>query len=412
MIGRSGRKRPGRRAAWLLLTGAALAAGGVLAERAGLLDPIKAPVRTWIRHHEPAELDWPTAPPAEVGLDAGALDALREDLERWDTRAFLVTRGGSIAYEWYRSDFGPNLLWYTASTAKPIIGGLILALAVELEAVDLDDPGFRYVPEWRGDSLRSRIWLRHLASHSSGIQDVDFVKGAEDDLSGWQERYYEHAGERFRMALERAPIRFEPGTRYEYSGVGYYALADILERALARHGHPDLRAFVRDRLMRPLGIPDDAWRMSYGTSYEVDGRTLYAIGSGGSITARAAARVTHMVMRHGRWDGRQVVDSAVLARMLDPSAVPEHSFDTEGTASPWGAPATGWYLNRSGAWPSLPEDALVAIGNRHQMLLAVPSWDLVAVRLGAEPLGGFDAPARQTVDARFFAPLARAVRAP
>ena len=397
----------------LLLVSFLFVGGGIVAERAGLLQPVKRPIAQWVRHHERPNIAWTTVDPGDVGLDREALDDLRSDLERWETRGFLVARGGSIAYEWYKDDFGPNLTSFTASVAKAFTGSTALALAMELGAVDLDDKVHRYVPEWRSDSVRARARIRHLAYHSSGIENVSFVRGAQGELGGWKQAYYENPAGRFRIAIEHVPFQFEPGTRYEYSGVGYYVLAYILAGTLGERGHSDIKVLLKDRVMRPLGIPDDAWSISYGTSYQVDDRKLYALGSGGTFTLRAAARVTDMVMRNGRWEDQRILDGEVLARLLDPGSVPDHSPHPDRIRRPWGAPATGWYLNSEGAWPSLPRDAFLSVGDRHQILLAVPSWDLVAVRLGQAPLGEpFIPGALGEVEDLFFAPLARAVRAP
>jgi hypothetical protein len=42
----------------------------------------------------------------------------------------------------------------------------------------------------------------------------------------------------------------------------------------------------------------------------------------------------------------------------------------------------GLWVNSDGFWPSLPRDAAVGQGAGHQILLVVPSLDLVVVRLG------------------------------
>jgi len=42
----------------------------------------------------------------------------------------------------------------------------------------------------------------------------------------------------------------------------------------------------------------------------------------------------------------------------------------------------GAWLNSGGFWSSLPRDAVVGAGAGHQILLVVPSLDIVVVRLG------------------------------
>ena len=47
----------------------------------------------------------------------------------------------------------------------------------------------------------------------------------------------------------------------------------------------------------------------------------------------------------------------------------------------------GWYSNRSGIWEYLPRDAFAGAGAQNQLMLVVPSLDLVVVRFGAQLYG-------------------------
>src|SRR6516164_6643112 len=59
--------------------------------------------------------DWQTDTPESQGMSKARLDALRDELARRNTRAFLVVRNDRIVYEWYASDFGPAKLHAPAS---------------------------------------------------------------------------------------------------------------------------------------------------------------------------------------------------------------------------------------------------------------------------------------------------------
>jgi CubicO group peptidase (beta-lactamase class C family) len=39
--------------------------------------------------------------------------------------------------------------------------------------MEMDDPACKYIPAWRDDPLKRRITIRHLATHSSGIEDAE-----------------------------------------------------------------------------------------------------------------------------------------------------------------------------------------------------------------------------------------------
>ncbi len=67
--------------------------------------------------------------------------------------------------------------------------------------VALNDLAVRYIPDWERMPMRSRITLRQLASHQSGMEDL------------WRGDYQRQRSDRFRVALDKASIDFEPGTR-------------------------------------------------------------------------------------------------------------------------------------------------------------------------------------------------------
>jgi CubicO group peptidase (beta-lactamase class C family) len=214
---------------------------------------------------------------------------------------------------------------------------------------------------------------------------------------------------RFRLALERAAVRFEPGSRYEYSGTGFYVLAYVVGRSLAGTPESDAKTLLRAQLMQPLGIPDRAWRINYGRVSWVDGMSLYALGSGADYTPRAIARVGQLLLDQGRHDGRTLVSPEHVQAML-------HAAGSPPTRAPEADhPATGFgtWLNCDGYFPSLPRDAVIGAGASHQLLLVVPSWQLVLVRLGRQ-LGQdvWEGDYWDALEAGILAPLARALPEP
>lgn len=347
---------------------------------------------------------WETATPESEGMDPERLEALRDSLAIHATRALLVARDGRIILEWYGPSFGPNTKLSLAALAKGVAGNPILLAAASDGLIGLDDRVVDYVPEWSSDPQRAQVTIRQLASHSSGMDDVDF----NATYTGWKAEYLDHSERRFRMAIETTPILYPPGTRAAYSGVGYYVLAYALGRALAREEEPtDLRSFLRDRVMRPIGVPTEDWTLSYGESYEIDGMTLRAIGSGAEYTARAAARIGELYLRGGEWNGRQVIRADLVRQALSYSNSPPEP-DPEASNPPAGL---GWWVNSTGYFASLPPDAAIAFGGEEQILLLVPSLHLLAIRLGG-PLEEPDNDPWGVAERQFLGPVLQSVVGP
>ena len=116
---------------------------------------------------------WQTGAPESQGMDAAKLDAMRDALAERGTKGLLVIRNDRIVYEWYAPDHGPERPHYTASLAKALVGGVSLMLALNDGRMGADGPAWQYIPAWEGDAERSKITIRHLATHSSGIEDAE-----------------------------------------------------------------------------------------------------------------------------------------------------------------------------------------------------------------------------------------------
>jgi CubicO group peptidase (beta-lactamase class C family) len=343
----------------------------------------------------PPTVSWPMGTPASAGIEAAALDQLWDELRAKRTKAFVVARGGRLVYERYGPGGGPNARMSFAAANKGLIGIPALLICLQDGRISLDDPLAKYATGLGPE--RAAIRLRDLAFHQSGIEDVDFVAGESGTLTGWKRAYYEHPAERFKDALLTAPVTFAPGTQASYSGVGYYALAYAIGRSLAGSPYQDVQELLQTRVMTPLGISPVAWSMSYGDSYEVDGMRLFAIGSGGRFTARGAARIGEWVLRNGAWEGRTLVDRRYFDAVLGRDGVPLVSRNH------------GWHLNVRREYPSLPPEAVFARGVGDEVVLAVPSLELVAVRVGTIFERAPNESDYSSLDRHFFLPLMAAV---
>jgi CubicO group peptidase (beta-lactamase class C family) len=152
--------------------------------------------------------------------------------------------------------------------------------------------------------------------------------------------------------------------------------------------------------MRPIGVPDQDWSVGYGRTPVVDGLPLVGSWGGGSYTARAVARIGRLMLREGDWDGR---------RLISPDAVRQVTRDV-GTPGNCGI---GWWSNNEGECAKLPRDAFWGSGAGHQIVLVVPSLNLIAVRNGELLAAAGSEPSQyhEPVHRFLFEPLADAVTA-
>ncbi len=348
-----------------------------------------------------AHVSWPEAPPEDRGLSASRLERLAGQLADSGTRALLLARDGALVLEWYAPDFGPERTHYAASVAKSIVGGLSFVLALGDGRVVPEDSAARWIAAWRDDPMRARITLRHLAAHSSGLPNGFEIP--PDERPDWARRFWSRDGDPFRVTVHDTPMLFPPGERFFYSSPGYAALGIALTAAYRESETPDLRVLLRERIFRPLGVPDAAWVIGYGRTVSWEGLRLVPAWGGCNFTPRALARLGQLLLDGGRLEGRALLDAEWLRRATSEPAGPAEP-------EPHGSvPGLGFWLNRERSWPSLPADAYAAAGAEHQLLVVIPSWRVVAVRMGKtlDPEGslGF----WEAIERHFLRPLGDAL---
>jgi CubicO group peptidase (beta-lactamase class C family) len=320
---------------------------------------------------------WQTATPESRGLSSEKLEQLRDDLARRGTETFLVIRHDRIVFEWYAAGFGPGKPQGTASLAKAIVGGMALAVAMQDGRLKPEDRAASFVREWKEDPRKSKITIAQLATHTSGLADAeDGNNSPHDRLTGWRGEFWKLGPtDPFTISRDRTPVLFEPGERISYSNPGMAMLAYSVTAAEKQ----DLRSLLAQRVYGPIGITDKEWSVGYGKTFHVNGLNLIANWGGAAFTARAAARIGRLMLSGGDWDGRRILDRVVVQACIDAPGITARN-KWEGDVSP--RPGFGWWTNRDRAWKSLPRDAFAGAGAQHQLLLVVPSLDLIVVRNG------------------------------
>lgn len=320
--------------------------------------------------------NWLDATPESQGMSSARLEALWLELGGRNTKTFLVIRNDRIVFERYAPGFDRTKPHYTASLAKALVGGVSLMVAINDGRIRPDDPANRYVPPWANDSVKSKITIRHLATHTSGIEDAEAGDLPHEKLPGWKGEFWKRLPpphDAFSVARDVAPVLESPGTRARYSNPGMAMLAYCITTSLRGTADPDLRSLLEHRVMGAIDVPAREWSVGYGQTTRLDGLNLVATWGGGSYSANAAARVGRLMLRKGNWNGRQLIAPGVVEAVAKHAGLPSES-------------GLGWWVNGrddgSRVWKSAPADAFWGAGAGHQLLMVVPSLGLIVVRNG------------------------------
>ncbi len=146
---------------------------------------------------------------------------------------------GRFTYEPSSPRFEADSLLDLASVTKVVATTAMAMILYERGVLDLEAPVAAVVPEFAsGDAMRGQVTLRMLLAHSSGLPAYEklFLRARTRD-------------ELLRAAFATALIA-DPGTRAEYSDIGFIILGVALER-LADEA---LDAFCQREVFGPLAM--------------------------------------------------------------------------------------------------------------------------------------------------------------
>jgi CubicO group peptidase (beta-lactamase class C family) len=333
--------------------------------------------------HQRAETPWPTREWAEGQLPddvnrapfdraiAAAFTGPHADLG--ETRAVVVVQEGHIVFERYGKGYGRGNRLISWSVAKSITHALVGAAALQ-GRIDIDTP--LGSPHWPADDPRARITWRQFLNMVDGQTWSEMSASGVLDNDSALMLYGAGRLDTARFGAGQALIH-RPGSHWNYNSGGTVLIADALTRAIARDARdaPDRRARMRAWMDRSLFeiigmhpvVQFDRQGLFFGSSQ------IYA-------TARDYARFGLLYLRDGVWEGRRVLPERWVdfARTRGPAA----------NADVYGA--HWWLTPTAGAGKPVRaliadnglSDAFSAQGHEGQLIVVVPSKDLVVVRLG------------------------------
>jgi len=313
---------------------------------------------------------WPEAAPG-AGVDAGRLNAAFKSAFTAkgrggvpDTRALVVVHHGAIVAERYAPGFGPQSRFQSWSMAKSITQALIGILARE-GRLDVNAPA--PVPAWRapGDP-RGELTLDQLLHMSSGLANADGGLGTDTFVT--RLLFGEGSRDVFAYASE-VPLIHPPGSFWDYSTATSMILAGVVGRTVGG-GREGMLAFMRGKLFGPLGMRSAV--------PEFDAAGTFMGGAFVWASARDWARFGLLFLRDGVWDSARVLPVGWVDYARTPAPAPNN-----------GVYGAQLWLNlepkqdQFKPLPGGPASAISVNGNDGQMVVIVPTHDLVVVRLGA-----------------------------
>jgi CubicO group peptidase (beta-lactamase class C family) len=162
--------------------------------------------------------------------------------------AVLVAQQGDVIYRkalgkanlQTATNFTPETPSDIGSLTKQFTAMAIMILA-EQSKVSYDDPVSKYIPEFSRSLRVSKISVRHLLTHTSGIPDYGDL-GIDDSRLTPQGL--------IAIMLGKEGLFSQPGLKYRYSNPGYSLLAIVVERVSGRA----FGDFLEQEIFKPAGM--------------------------------------------------------------------------------------------------------------------------------------------------------------
>jgi CubicO group peptidase (beta-lactamase class C family) len=133
------------------------------------------------------------------------------------------------------------------SNTKQFTAAAIMML-VEEGKVQLEDKIAKYFPD--APETWNRITIRHLLTHTSGIQNHVAVPGYLNIFKTSITSETTPAREELLRMFFKLPLEFQPGETWAYDNTGYYLLGIVIEKASGK----TYWQFLEERIFKPLGM--------------------------------------------------------------------------------------------------------------------------------------------------------------
>jgi len=320
-------------------------------------DELKLPFTTY----SPKEIydGWNISMPENESVDGVVLTKIYKDFHEnkdlWQVRSLLVFRNNNLIAESYTKNpddiVEPAAIWSCTKQVTAILTGI----AIDKNIIDgVDDKIEKYLPkETEQNADKAKISIENLLTMRSGIAFEN------DGFNGGSNKLLMEIPDNSLDFVLSLPIYTEQGKEFHYNDGDPHIISAILQKQTGK----TTKDWGYDVLFSKLSIKNYDWIV-----YK-DGITMGAFGI--LATPREMAKIGHLVLNRGLWNGVQIVSPEWINKMIAPK-VSAKDVDYYGTTF-------GYYW-----WIDESREIIFMNGHGGQFVFVKPSKNLVVVTT-AEP---------------------------
>lgn len=274
-----------------------------------------------------------------------ATNGLKAINEKYGTVAYIIIKNDSIFYEQYAEDYSKDSKTNSFSMAKSITTSLLGKAIMDSYIKSLDQAVSDFYPQFKD----SKTTVGDLSSMSSGL---DWVESYTSPFSITARANYDD--DLAETILNQKVIK-TPGKDFEYLSGSTQLLGMVIKKATGKQ----LADYLSESFWQPLGAQSDAlWQL------DDDENKLAKAFCCISSNARDFGRFGKLYKDHGKWNGKQILDSTFVATA---------------TKSRFSGQPYGY-----GFWVSdyNNKHTFAMIGILGQYVITIPEDNLIIIRLG------------------------------
>ena len=299
-----------------------------------------------------AEIQNNTAQPWPNHKDYNSIaetERLQKYNDAYGTIAYVIIKNDSIWFENYYNGYGEDSKTNSFSMAKSYVSGLMGKAIEEGYIKSLDQPVSDFFPEF-SEELAAKMTVGDLSSMASG---TNWDEKYYSPLSITTRAYFDDDLEKVILGLK---VVKEPGQAYKYSSGDTQLLAMVIEKATGEK----LYNYLTESFWKPLGSENP-------TLWQVDSEAHDLVKAYCCIASNAKdfARFGKLYKDHGKWNGKQILDSTFVAKSITPrfAESPQYGYGF-------------WMQKRDG------KSFFMMRGHLGQYVIVEPEDNIIIVRLG------------------------------
>jgi CubicO group peptidase (beta-lactamase class C family) len=299
-----------------------------------------------------AEIQNNTAQPWPNHKDYNSIaetERLQKYNDAYGTIAYVIIKNDSIWFENYYNGYGEDSKTNSFSMAKSYVSGLMGKAIEEGYIKSLNQPVSDFFPEF-SEGLAAKMTVGDLSSMASG---TNWDEKYYSPLSITTRAYFDDDLEKVILGLK---VVKEPGQAYKYSSGDTQLLAMVIEKATGEK----LYNYLTESFWKPLGSENP-------TLWQVDSEAHDLVKAYCCIASNAKdfARFGKLYKDHGKWNGKQILDSTFVAKSITPrfAESPQYGYGF-------------WMQKRDG------KSFFMMRGHLGQYVIVEPEDNIIIVRLG------------------------------